>query len=173
MPTLLKTLILQAVAIALIVAAAGSAHAQTERVKELGDDVLNTGKGAPVLVNFWATWCGPCRYEFPELVSIDNDYSTKGLVTVVISLDRPTFAEMQIPEFLGQYGAKMPSFVLDFWTRNERTRAIRRVAPNYRGGIPFTVLFDRNGKIVYQRTGIFDPKTLRVEIDKALDGTRP
>lgn len=173
MPTLRKSTILQLVALALFVAAAGSAGAQTERVKELGDDVLNTGKGAPVLVNFWATWCGPCRYEFPELVSIDDEYTSKGLVTVVISLDRPTFAEMQIPEFLGQYGAKMPSFVLDYWTRNERTRAIRRVAPNYRGGIPFTVLFDRNGKIAYQRTGVFDPKILREEIEKALAQSRP
>ena len=145
-----------------------SAQAQTERVKELGDDVLNTGKGAPVLVNFWATWCGPCRYEFPELVSIDDDYSAKGLVTVVVSLDRPTFAENQIPQFMGQYGAKMPSYVLDFWSRNERTRAIRRIAPDYRGGIPFTVLFDRNGKISYSRTGIFDPKALRGKIDEAL-----
>jgi hypothetical protein len=102
------------------------------------------------------------------LVSIDAEYSSKGLMTVVVSLDRPTFAENQIPEFLRQYGAQMPSYVLDFWSRGERTRAIRRIAPDYRGGIPFTVLFDSNGRIAYTRTGIFDPKTLRREIDKSL-----
>ncbi|HVS20654.1 MAG TPA: TlpA disulfide reductase family protein, partial [Pyrinomonadaceae bacterium] len=54
----------------------------------------------PLLVNFWATWCDPCREEFPDLVKIDSDYRTKGLNFVAISLDDVTDIKTAVPQFL-------------------------------------------------------------------------
>ena len=164
----MKILIKLALSALVLAAACTDSAAQTPLVKELGADLIPKGEGRPVLVNLWATWCGPCRYEFPELVAIDGDYRERGLITVVVSLDRPTFAERQVPEFLRQYGAKMPSVVMDFWKSEERTRAIRRAIPGYQGGIPHTVLFDGDGKVAFRKTGIFDPEVLRAEIEKVL-----
>lgn len=148
--------------------ASTSAPAQVPLVKELGPDVVPIGKGAPVLMNIWATWCGPCNYEFPELVAIDAEYGPQGLVSVVVSFDNPSLAETRVPEFLSQYEAKMKAVVIDSWDRGEKGRLIRKIAPLYRGGIPFTVVFDAGGKIVFQKTGVFDPEELKAAIEKTI-----
>src|SRR5687768_10130300 len=57
----------------------------------------------PLLVNFWATWCGPCRVEFPELVKIDAEYRAKGLDFVIVSVDNFGAKDMRVAEFLKSY----------------------------------------------------------------------
>src|SRR5207253_5327917 len=54
----------------------------------------------PLLINFWATWCDPCREEFPDLVKIDADYRPKSLNFVAISLDDVTDIKTAVPQFL-------------------------------------------------------------------------
>lgn len=122
----------------------------------------------PLLINFWATWCGPCRVEFPELVRIDADYRPKGLDFAIVSLDNPGANEMIVSGFLRSYGSTMPSYLIDLPTRAEIERAVRRVAPRSRGGLPLTLLFNAKGKLVYQKAGVVDAKILRSKIDKAL-----
>src|SRR5260370_25669457 len=71
-------------------------------------------KGAhPLLVNFWATWCDPCREEFPDLVKIDGDYRAKGLKFVAVSLDDLEELKTGVPKFLHQMKATMPAYLLD------------------------------------------------------------
>ena len=119
----------------------------------------------PLLVNFWATWCDPCREEFPELVKIDNEFRPRGLDFVTVSLDDPREIKTEVPKFLGQMKASMPAFLLK---TPDEDAAISFVAPDWRGGLPMTVLFDASGKIAYSRMGIVKPEILRAEIEKIL-----
>lgn len=122
----------------------------------------------PVLINFWATWCGPCRVEFPELVRIDAEYRRQGLNFVIVSLDNFGAKDMRVADFLKSYQSTMPSYLLDLPTRPRIFQTIRKIAPRAQDGFPLTLLFDRNGKLVYQKNGIVDAKILRAQIDKAL-----
>jgi thiol-disulfide isomerase/thioredoxin len=122
----------------------------------------------PLLVNFWATWCGPCRYEFPELVKIDAEYRARGLEFAVVSLDNLGAIDYPVADFLRVYRSTMPSYLLDLPAPVQTDRAIRRIAPRSRGGLPLTLLFNAKGKLVYQKTGVIDPQILRAKIGTVL-----
>ena len=123
----------------------------------------------PVLINFWATWCGPCRVEFPELVEIDKDFRAKGLEMKLVSVDNFALIDSLVPEFLTQYeGDRIPAFLLDIPSDFQRLKAIRRIAPPVRSGIPLTLLYNANGKLVYRKNGVIDAKILRKQIEKTL-----
>lgn len=122
----------------------------------------------PLLVNFWATWCGPCRVEFPDLVKIDADYKKRGLNFALVSVDDYGIIDSRVSEFLEQYEATMPSYLLDYPDRAKLAKAVRLIAPKFPDKYPLTLLFDKNGKLVYQKTGVINPKILRAEIEKVL-----
>ena len=122
----------------------------------------------PVLLNFWATWCGPCRVEFPELVKIDEDYRQKGLNFALVSVDDFAIIDTRVPEFLQQYEAAMPSYLIDLPSRTQIARAVRQIAPGFVDRYPLTLLFDGGGNLVYQKVGVIDAKILRRQIDKVL-----
>ena len=122
----------------------------------------------PLLINFWATWCGPCRAEFPDLVEIDKDYKSKGLNFALVSVDDYGIIDSRVPEFLEQYEATMPSYLLDYTDRTKLAKAVRLIAPKFPDKYPLTLLFDSKGKLVYQKTGVINPKILRAEIGKVL-----
>ncbi len=121
----------------------------------------------PILINFWATWCGPCRVEFPDLVEIDKDYREKGLDFMIVSIDNLALVDTRVSDFLKVYKAEMPSYLLDL-DSTETIKAVRQIAPRFSGTYPFTALYNAKGKLVYQKTGVIDPKILRQEIDKVL-----
>ena len=72
--------------------------------------LLKREASRPLLVNFWATWCDPCRDEFPDLVKIDADYRGKGLDFIVISLDDLKDINTEVPKFLRSMKAQMPAY---------------------------------------------------------------
>jgi thiol-disulfide isomerase/thioredoxin len=122
----------------------------------------------PVLLNFWATWCGPCRVEFPELVKIDADYREKGLNFRLVSVDDFAVIDTRVPEFLNEYEATMSSYLINLPNRREIAKAVRQISPGFVDRYPLTLLFNANGKLVYQKVGVIDAKILRKEIDKIL-----
>jgi thiol-disulfide isomerase/thioredoxin len=97
-----------------------------------------------VLVNFWATWCEPCREEFPALVRLHRTYRGKGLSLVAISMDEPESVG-EVEEFLKSEGALFGSYRHNF---RDFGAFIDRVNPKWGGGIPASFLYDRNGKLV-------------------------
>lgn len=121
--------------------------------------------GKPILINFWATWCEPCREEFPDLVKIHNDYKDK-IDVVIITLDDLAEIDRDVPKFLTEMKATMPSYLLK--TTNEDA-AIASVSKEWQGGLPFTILFDEKGAAAYFKQGKFKTETLRGAIDKLVN----
>jgi thiol-disulfide isomerase/thioredoxin len=157
--------------ILLCVIFAVSISAQTTKIDAQGLKNLlpNKENKKPLLLNFWATWCGPCRVEFPELVEIDKDYRPKGLNFTLVSVDDWAIIDTRVPEFLTEYEAtEIPSYLLDYPTRPKIAKAVRQIAPGFVDRYPLTLLFNTNGKLVYQKVGVINAKLLRREIDKTL-----
>jgi thiol-disulfide isomerase/thioredoxin len=118
--------------------------------------------GKPLLVNFWATWCDPCREEFPDLVKIDADY--KGKVDfITITLDDAADIKTAVPKFLSDMKAPMPSYLL---VTSDEEAVITSIAKDWTGGLPFTVLYNDKGDMQYFRQGKVKVDLLRSELDK-------
>ena len=125
-----------------------------------GVDVkLASFKGKPIIVNFWATWCGPCRAEIPSLVELQTQYGAEGKDVVIlgISVDDPI-------EKLKPYAAKM-KMNYPVLVGNGRDDVQDAFGPLW--GIPVTVFIDREGRIAKKHSGIASKEQFEQEI-KAL-----
>lgn len=124
-------------------------------------------KPRPLLVNFWATWCEPCRAEFPDLVQIDTEYRSRGLDFIAVSIDEVTEIKTTVPKFLEEMRAKMPAYLLN---TPEPEVAIMAVDPQWSGSLPATFLFDAQGKMVFKHLGRIKPNELRAAVNKVMSG---
>ena len=136
----------------------------TEKLKTM----LTEQRERPLLVNFWATWCDPCRDEFPDLVKIDHDYRPHSLDFVTISLDDFSEIKTEVPKFLGSMKATMPAYLLNV---PDPEPAISAVDPRWSGSLPATFLYNAKGEVVYKHFGRVDPNELRAAIDKLVKKT--
>jgi len=119
----------------------------------------------PLLVNFWATWCEPCREEFPDLVRINDAYKTRGLEFIVVSLDDVEELNKGVPQFLQQMRATMPAYLLN---APDQEAAMNAVDPQWSGALPATFLFDSKNQIVFKRMKRVNEAELRAAIEKTL-----
>lgn len=115
-----------------------------------------------LLVNFWATWCEPCRDEFPELIKIDKQFRSQRLGFIAVSLDDLGDSKTAVPKFLREMGLTAPSYLL----HADPELAMSRVDPEWSGALPATFLYDGQGKLVYKRLGRIKPEELIAEIEK-------
>lgn len=127
--------------------------------------LLKRDGSRPLLVNFWATWCDPCREEFPDLVQIDNDYRAKGLDFIAITLDDPADLNTAVPKFLSQMKARMPVYLLDV---PDPEPAIALVDSEWTGALPATFLYNNQGEVIYKRLGRIKTAELRSAIEKVM-----
>ena len=109
-------------------------------------------QGKYTVVNFWATWCGPCRQEMPLLSRLASQYAGKGIKTVGIALDQPE----QVNAFLKQTPVSYPILMSE-----GDGMALMRALGNKSGGLPYTVIVDSKGKPVKQFLGLLDEKALQ------------
>ena len=141
--------------------------AETIIVKEVDHPglaaLLKRDNGRPLLVNFWATWCEPCRDEFPDLIKIDKEYRPRGLDFITVSLDDFSEIKTEVPKFLQQMGATMPAYLLNV---ADPEPSIKGVDPTWGGALPATVLYDKDGKIVFKHFGRIKPAELQAAVDK-------
>ncbi|MBC7930747.1 MAG: TlpA family protein disulfide reductase [Rubrivivax sp.] len=140
----------------------------TELKEEGLKSLLSVGarRERPLLVNFWATWCVPCREEFPDLVKIREQYADERLDFVTVSLDDISDIGKSVPEFLREQRAtRMPAYLLH--VADEGT-AINFVDATWQGELPATFLFDRDGQVVFKRKGRVRVAELRVAIEQSL-----
>jgi thiol-disulfide isomerase/thioredoxin len=120
--------------------------------------------GRPLLINFWATWCAPCREEFPDLVKIGAGYKGK-IDLLTVSLDELSEIDGDVPKFLAQMKSESPAYLLK---TPDEDAAIGLVSKDWQGALPFTILFNAQGETIYSKQGKFKTDVLVAEIEKTL-----
>jgi len=106
--------------------------------------ILAKYRGKPVMVNFWATWCEPCRYEFPAVVQLARQYQPKGLVVLGVNLDDDADLHV-VRDFLAKNQPPFPSYRQK--PGIDVDAFYHSVNPAWTGTMPQTIFYDRNGQI--------------------------
>jgi peroxiredoxin len=120
---------------------------------------LSQFRGKVVLIDFWATWCSPCRAAIPELVRLREKYKDRGLVILGISVDDPhRMKDVELIAFRKQHK-------IDYSVLRSNAEVTRKYFGTSRMAIPTLFFIDRNGVIVDKHVG-FSPKAA----DKVLKG---
>lgn len=120
---------------------------------------LSSFKGKPLMVNFWARWCVPCRKEIPDLAALPSRHRGSGLVVIGIAVEDADKAD-QLREFGAAYEMSYRSLIGGMQASIELMRALG----NQHAGLPFTVVVDRAGHISQSKLGAMTA----AEMDDAL-----
>ena len=121
------------------------------------------------LVNFWATWCAPCMVEFHEFVTINRMYRHRDFELVMVSMNRPD-EEKTVLEFLQKQQASNRNLL---FASADREKLINAFEPEWSGAVPYTVLINPEGKIIYREAGSIDALAVRRAVLKALNERKP
>jgi len=121
--------------------------------------------GKVLVINFWATWCGPCVAEFPEFVALDARYRDKGVKFVGISADEISDIDSKVIPFIREQKAMFDMMIQD---TDDPEEMIAVVDKDWQGTLPATFIFDKTGKLSYVRYGIIDRDLLIEAIEKAM-----
>jgi thiol-disulfide isomerase/thioredoxin len=109
-----------------------------------GTPTLERWRGQVLVVNFWATWCAPCREEIPVFVRLQDRHGPRGLQFVGVAFDQPD----KVAEFAREFRINYPLVLggID-------TMELMREAGNRAGVLPYTLVIDRQGKVVSREPG--------------------
>lgn len=105
--------------------------------------IISEREGKLLLLNLWATWCAPCREEFPDLQKLHENYSGKGLEVVGLSVDYPDETDTRIVPFLTKAGSTFAVFVQNV---NNDEKLINMIDPGWNGAVPLSVIYNPEGK---------------------------
>lgn len=125
--------------------------------KEIRELIANTTSDKLRLINIWATWCGPCITEFPDLVIIDRMYRGRQFEFVSISADKQA-RKADALRFLQKQQASNKNFIFN---DDDVYKLIEAVDPDWQGALPFTMLIEPGGKIIYKKQDMIDPYALK------------
>ena len=154
-------------AIALLLAASFARAASSEPLfvaTLTGTDDKNVAldiyRGKPLIVNFWARWCGPCRVEIPELIKVHDKYKKKGLVVLGIGLEDKAES---VRDFMKAYEMTYPVLLA-----KDKGIELMQALGNTRAGLPFTIVVNRRGEIVASKLGAMSKAELETAGEAAL-----
>jgi thiol-disulfide isomerase/thioredoxin len=116
-------------------------------------------KGKVLVVNFWATWCVPCREEMPEFVKAQQEFGPRGLQFVGIAVDDPA----KVEAFAAELGLNYPALIGGYGAIE-----LSRSFGNRLGALPFTIIVDRAGRINHTQLGPIKEAQLRAIIVQLL-----
>ncbi len=135
------------------------------KINETGyPKMLAAQKGKVVLVDFWATWCVPCRKEMPEIAKLEAKLKAKGFVVVPISADELE-NEAGAREFLAKSGMKTQGYLK---APKDDDAFVRAIDPKWGGELPALVLYDKTGKKVQMWKGETAVATIEAAVAKLL-----
>ncbi len=112
------------------------------------------------LINVWATWCGPCVAEFPDFMTMHHMYRNRDFEFISISADNLDKKD-KVLKFLQKKYASNPNYLINF---EDKYKLIEAIDPNWQGALPYTILVEPGGKIVYAKQGPIDPYQMRKAI---------
>jgi thiol-disulfide isomerase/thioredoxin len=108
--------------------------------------------GAVRIVNFWATWCAPCRSELPLLSTTHQQWKGKGVEVIGIAVD----GDEDVRNFIAQAQVAYPMLVAE-----KQGQALMRANGNAHASLPYTLLLDAQGRILQRHAGVLDARLLR------------
>jgi thiol-disulfide isomerase/thioredoxin len=127
-----------------------------EGLKEL----ITNNSGKLRLINVWATWCGPCVREFPEFITMNRMYRGRDFEFISISADDPDNKD-KVLKFLQKQQASNTNYL---FSGDDKYKLIDAIDPNWAGALPYTIIVEPGGKIVYAQQGAVDPPAVRKKI---------
>ena len=160
-----RILLVAAVAITGVVAALGAAQTNAPKDPEVIDlqgyqKILQQYKGKPLLVNFWATYCEPCRDEYPLLNELAKQYAPQGLKVVGVSMDQDGDLIL-MRRFLARYKPIFPNYR----KKQGDEEAFRQgVMPGWTGSLPVSFFYAKDGSMVAHQIGAGDRNTYEASI---------
>jgi len=125
---------------------------------------LASWRGKVILLNFWATWCPPCRREIPLFIDLQRRYEKQGLQIVGIAVDNPEAVARYWQEMRINY----PLLLSD-----ETTYELMAAYGNRQGGLPYSVLITADGQIAGVKIGAYGRNELEAALKPLLTGLKP
>jgi peroxiredoxin len=119
--------------------------------------------GSVVLVNFWATWCGPCREEIPLLIELQTMYEARGYKTLGIAVDDPK----RVTAFADELGVNYPSLIAQ-----RDVIALSKRYGNFAAVLPYTVIIDHTGVVRFAHLGLVKRESLISLLDEFLSAAQ-
>jgi peroxiredoxin len=119
--------------------------------------LMRNGSKKLRLINVWATWCGPCVVEFPELVTINRMYRGREFELITISADTPENREQALA-FLKKQQASATNYIFNI---DDKYKLVEAVDKEWPGALPYTILVEPGGKIIYRVQGELSPLELK------------
>ena len=142
----------------------GSPLIQVENATELVDAILEEGNEATVL-NFWATWCGPCRIEFPDLMAYDAEMEGEGVEVRFVSVDDPDMMP-KVRAFLDEHNVTERSYVSP-----GNPMIATQLDLRYGASLPTTYVLDSDGIVRAAHVGVISKQALAEKVQGVRDGT--
>jgi thiol-disulfide isomerase/thioredoxin len=126
--------------------------------------LMGRHRGQVVLVDFWATWCEPCRQEMPALVRIAGQYAPAGFRLITISADDQEQLE-RAAQFLRLQRAPFPAY---YRKARDDTAFINAIEPTWSGALPALFLYGPDGRLAAKFIGETEPRTIEGAVRKLL-----
>ncbi len=127
------------------------------------------GRGHPLLVHFWASWCGPCLQELPLLDKFARDMKARGVEVLSLSLDDPERAGGQVVEVLS---ARAPNLTRNIVRVQDTSSLINTIDPRWEGSIPAMFAYDAKGRLRDSLIGETTRRDLDVLVARAVNPGR-
>src|ERR1700720_4447142 len=165
------SVVLLGVVFALGVSVAGAPQAVSPRDPQVIDaqgyvKIVQEHRGKPLLMTFWATWCEPCRDEYPMLNELAKEYGPKGLQVVGVDFDDEGDLILK-RRFIARYKPVFPNYRKQ---RGAEAAFTQAVWPNWNGALPASFLYDKDGKQVGRMLGAGTRETYEAAIRQLLSG---